>query len=349
MTTRYPQAMRAPSRLLRSSLRAISVLAALLGPVVAAQAATHVVCAEDGKQSDCQFRGGSGIQQAVDAAADGDTIQLRAGRYTASAFKDVPYKIHTIRGFVLIEGKNLTLLGEPGAILDGATGTPTTAIVVHRAQVNIEELAIDGFRFAEEEDEIYEGHGIFAIDSRVQLSNVTISRFQKMGLTGRGDTIIDARNVRILDGHVAIWLHESAYLRLTNSLVRGNDGSAIAAYDRSVAHATNCVFDGNLDDGLYTEHEAAMYVTNSLLLRNKPYAVRALDRSRIWLAHSALFGNQANTKTKKRALIQRGPNVIEMDPRVDGQYRLQPDSPLIDRGDPDVRGNAGETVQAGLR
>lgn len=327
------------------------VLAAALAAFggLAAHATTHIVCPENGNEPDCQFHGGSGIQRAVDAAADGDTIRLRAGRYTASGFRDVPYKIHTIRGFVLIDGKNLTLAGEAGAILDGATGTPTTAIVVHRAQVSIEGVTIEGFRFDVEEDEIYEGHGIFAIDSRVQLANVTVSRFQKMGITGRGDTIIDAGNVRILDGHVAIWLHESAYLRLTNSLVRGNDSSGIAAYDNSVAHVANSVFDGNLDDGLYTEHDAALYVTNSLLLRNKPYAVRALDRSRVWLGYSTLFGNAAATTTKKRAVIQAGPNVLEKDPRVDGEYRLRADSPLIGKGDPDLRTADGKRIEVGLR
>lgn len=344
--------MRAAFRFPRRHLRAVAVLAATLASfsgLNAAHAGTHIICPEDGKQSDCAFRSGAGIQQAVDAAVDGDTIRLRAGRYTAVGFRDVPYKIHTIRGFVVIEGKRLTLIGEPGAILDGATGTQTTAIVVHRAEVSIEGIAIDGFRFAEEEDEIYEGHGIFAIDSRVQLANVSISRFQKMGLTGRGNTIIDAQNVRILDGHVAIWLHESAYLRLTNSLVRGNDSSGIAAYDNSVAHVVNCVFDGNLDDGLYTEHDAALYVTNSLLLRNKPYAVRALDRSRVWLGYSALFGNAATTKTKKRAVIHLGPNVIDKDPRADGEYRLRADSPLIGKGDPEVRSVEGHPAAAGLR
>src|SRR5437868_1712062 len=124
-------------------------------------ATTHIVCPTDARDPSCRFKGGGGIQAAIDAAVSGDVILIRAGRYTAGAYRDVPYKIQTIRGFVVIDHKDLTLNAEPGALLDGSTGVATTAIVVNRADVTISGLTITGFRYDIEEDEIYEGHGVF--------------------------------------------------------------------------------------------------------------------------------------------------------------------------------------------
>lgn len=323
----------APSSAPASVATAVSAEAA---PSAPGSAIVHVVCPVAATGVNCRYQGGAGIQAAIDAAANGDTIMIKAGRYSAAAYRDVPYKIHLIRGFAVVDGKDLTIQGEPGTVLDGGTGVKTTAFVLRRSRAELRQLELTGFRFDVEEDEIYEGHGIFAIDSRVRLNDITIEKYQKMALAGRGDSLLEASNLRILDGHVAIWLQESASLRLSNALIRGNDSAGIAAYDNAVAHVANTVFDGNLDDALYTEHEAAIYASNTLLLRNKPYAARALGHSHIWIGYSGLFGNAAVALAKDQAMIRRGPNLIEADPRVDAEYRLQAQSPLAGKGDPDV-------------
>jgi hypothetical protein len=344
----------------RTSLIAALVASALSGcspspdanlPKPAAEAPedgpnTHIVCPT--QAAECTFAGGSGIQAAIDAAKDGDTVQIRAGTYTATAVRDVPYKIHTIRGFIAVDGKRVSLIGEPGVVLDGSSGLRATGIVVHRSDLEVRGLTLTGFKFDVEEDEIYEGHGIFAIDSRVRLHDVTIEKYQKMGLTGRGDTILDADGLRILDGHVAIWLHETAYLRLSNAVIRGNDSSGIAAYDNSTAHVAHSVFDRNIDDALYGEHEATIYATNSIFLNNKPYVARATGNSRIWIGYSSMFGNENTMLAKKAAVVRKGPNVIEQDPRLDTEYRQQPQSPLAGKGDPDFGSPAGSPSRIGL-
>lgn len=345
----------------RTSLIVVMVASALSGcspspnanlPKLAAAAPatgpkTHIVC--PAQKAECAFAGGSGIQAAIDAAADGDTVQIRAGTYTATAVRDVPYKLHTIRGFIVVDGKRVSLIGEPGVVLDGSSGPRATGIVVHRSNLDVRGLTLTGFKFDVEEDEIYEGHGIFAIDSRVRLHDVTIEKYQKMGLTGRGDTILDVDGLRILDGHVAIWLHETAYLRLSNAVIRGNDSSGIAAYDKSTAHVAHCVFDRNIDDGLYGEHEATIYATNSIFLNNKPYVARATGNSRIWIGYSSMFGNENTMFAKDAAVVRKGPNVIEQDPRLDSEYRQQPQSPLAGKGDPDFGSPAGTSSRIGLR
>ena len=309
---------------------------------------THIVCPVAALAPDCAFSGGGGIQAAVDAAADGDTVQIRPGTYTTNAVRDVPYKIHTIRGFVVIDGKRLSLVGEPGAVLDGSAGPRTTGLVIHRSTVDVRGLTLTGFKFDVEEDEIYEGHGIFAIDSRVRVRDVTIEKYQKMGLTGRGHTNLDVEGLRILDGHVAIWLDEYAHLRMSNAVIRGNDSAGVAAYTNSVAHVTNSVFDRNLDDALYGEQDATIYATNSIFLSNKPYVAHATGNSKIWVGYSALFGNENALLAKDSAVVRKGANLIEGDPRLDAEYRPQAGSPLAGKGDPEFGTPVGSASRIGL-
>ena len=289
------------------SRRALLLLAIFtLHGAATAEPRTHVVCPADAPQADCAYTDGRGIQRAVDDSSNGDTILLRAGHYTAAAFRDVPFKEVTIRGFVVMDGKDLTLAGEPGAILDGATGVPTTAIVVRNAGVTVRNLTLTGFRYDVQEDDFYEGHGIFVIDGDVRVEDVTISKFQKMGLTGRGTSLLRVRRVSIVDGHVGIWLHETAYLNLADSTVSRNDSSAIAAYDDAVTHASHSTFEGNLDDGLFAEHRATIYASHSQITDNKPYGARAVGDSTIWLADCVLNGNAKDTTgSRGRARVRR--------------------------------------------
>lgn len=297
------------------------VLALVLYAPLGALAKTLVVCPTAG--SGCDFSGKTGIQAAVDAASNGDVVRLKAGVYQPEKFRDVPYKQYVIRGFVVVERKRIELIGEPGAVLDGAGGPPVSALVVRDADIAIRNLTILNFRAGEKEDDLYEGHGIFVIDSRADLRNVSIERYEKMGLTGRGSALLTAGELRIHDGHVAIWLEETAHLRLCNAVVRNNDSAGVAAYVNASATIYNSVFDGNQDDGLYAAGEASILATNSLVVRNKPYAVRVVDNARATVMHSVLF-----PKDTQNAKL--GAGVLFDDPLAKSM-----------EGDPDVRAADG--------
>ncbi len=305
----------------------LAVIGLLAGTAYPASSATIVACPAGASAKNCTFTGDSAIQSAIDKAADGDTVLVRAGVYAPRAYRDLAYKEIIIRAFVAVDGKRLTVQGEKGAILDGSTGLPTTAIGLKNADVTISGLQITGFRYDIAEDDIYEGHGIFAVDSRARISDVTISRYQKMGLTGRGDTILDVRDLRILDGHVATWLYEGAYLRLDGGIFRNNDSSAVAAYNDSTAHLTRIAVDRSTDDGLYTEDDATIYVSDSLIVGSKPIALNATGKSRIIGRDLALHGNAADTSPG--AAIE---GVIAADPRVDTDYRPLSGSPISGKG-----------------
>jgi nitrous oxidase accessory protein NosD len=330
-----------------SIIAVLTMLAAASATIAVSDSATLQVCAAGDDRSDCRFRGDLAIQAAVDAAADGDTVLVRAGRYAPAAFRDVPYKEVTIRGYVVVDAKSLTLAGEPGAVLDGSSLRPTTAIVVRRGEVAIRDLEITGFRYDVEEDDTYEGHGVFVIDGRARLDGVTIRRFQKMGLTGRGSSRIEASRVRLLDGHVGVWLAESAYLRLHDAVIAGNDSAAIAAYGNSVAHVSNAAIDGNRDDGLFADEQAAIFATNSLILNNAPVGANAIGRGQVWLGYSALRGNGKDHAASGEGRILLGPGLILDDPQLDPGYRRRSGSPLNGRGDPDLGNPPGTSSQIG--
>lgn len=245
------------------------------------EARTWTVCPASATKSDCDFKGDQAIPNAVARASDGDTIQIRAGRYTPRAYQDVPFRELVVRAFVVIDDKDIVLVGEQGVVLAGNDKLPTSAIVVRNADVSIAHMEITGFQYEIEEDKIYDGHGIFVIDSKARIDDVTISKFQKMGLTGRGDTQLDASNLRVLDGHVGVWLHENAYLRLRNALVRGNDSSAITAYDNSAAHISGSTVEGNARYGLYSNQQAAVFVSTTKVAGNKLGDTNALADSHI--------------------------------------------------------------------
>lgn len=311
----------------------------------AAPARTVTVCATGQAGAHCEYTGPHAIQSAVDRAADGDTVLLRAGTYSPQTFIDVPYKKYVIRGYIAIRDKRIDIVGEEGTVLDGASGPPVSAVVVAGGEVSLRGLTLRNFRAGDPEDDLYEGHGVFVIDAAVTLRNVTIEKYAKMALTGRGTARLLASQIRLQEGHVAIWLEESAHLRLCNSVVRNNDSAGLAAYANSSANLYNSVFDANRDDGLYAEDDASIFATNSLLLHNSPYAVRVIGRARAWIGHSILFGNAAKTSEPKGSQSVRwGAQVIEHDPKTNADYAL----PQALSGDPDVRSPRGAVSTVGL-
>ncbi|KKC26069.1 right-handed parallel beta-helix repeat-containing protein [Sphingomonas sp. SRS2] len=312
--------------------------------VMAASPRTLTVC--PAKAAGCFFQGGGGIQKAIDAAADGDTVRIKAGRYSTDNYRDVPYKVHQIRGFLVVSGKSLTITGDDGAVLDGSTGPATTALVIDHASLAVSGLTITGFRWDVQEDEIYDGHGIFAIDSDVRIADVKVEKFLKMGLVGRGDTHIRADRLTLSDGHVAIWLREGAQLDLRNSIVRHNEGSGVAAYDNTYTRIVGSVFDGLADDVLYAENSAGIHAIDTLILNSKPFAAHALNDSAIWIEHSAIFANADISKAEDKSRIWLG-KLITTDPMVDANYKPRQGSPLLGAGQPDVLRAKGQGVDIG--
>lgn len=325
-------------------MRRIGLLAAIIlaAPAVDVRAETITVCPAKGPDAGCRFKGDGAIQAAVDAAADGDLIRIRRGRYSPAAYRDVPFQDVTVRGYVVILDKRLTIAGDEGAVIDGGTGRPSSAFVLRGAEVTFQNLLMRGFRHADPEDNIYDGHGIFAINSRVSIRSVTMEHMIKMSLTGRGDTLIDAVDLRLLSPHVGIWLEESAHAHIRNSVFSGGDSAAVAAYMNASANIYNSVIEGNRDDGLYAKGAASIFATNSILTGNTPYAINAEDKGRILVVHSLVHGNAAKANPEvPPEQLRYGPGIIEADPRLDRGWKPKMGSPLLGKTDPDIGRSIG--------
>lgn len=258
----------------------------------------------------CDFVGDQAIQAAVDAAADGDTIHLRTGRYTPRSYRDVGFQDLLVRGYVVVQSKKLTLTGEPGTVLDGARGARASAIVVKDGDLTVRGLGIEGFRVLSPDDDIYDGHGVFVIDSTATLTDLTFRSIEKMALSIRGDSSVEADEVRLLDGHLGVWIEEDARLRLSDCVIGNNDSAGVAAYMTSRAAIERCVFDGNLDDGVYAAGKASVRVADSLFVRNRPYAVRGIDDSVLLTRSGFFYGNAAVSNRPEGGTPELDANIV---------------------------------------
>ena len=255
-------------------------------------AADHVVCATAGEG--CDFVGNRALQEAVDNAGHGDIIKVRAGIYQSDGHRDIPFKDIIVRGYVLVDAKDLGIIGEDGAILDGRTGDRASAIVVSNANVSIENLTIRDFRPDSSDDDTYDGHGIFVIDGKARISSVTFERIKKMAISLRGDSTVVLEDSQMLDGHVGTWTEETAKLEVRDCLFRNNDSAGIAAYASSVVTVIRSRFESNLDDGVYAAENADIEVSESRFIRNRPYAVRSVDNAQIRVVSSKFTDNAAD-------------------------------------------------------
>ncbi|MFO1400014.1 MAG: right-handed parallel beta-helix repeat-containing protein [Steroidobacteraceae bacterium] len=258
------------------------------------------VCPAASAAAPCDYAGDDAIQQAVEAARSGDSIRIRAGTYTPRRVRDVAFQQLRIRGYVVIEGRDLALLGEPGAILDGSAGVPASALVVRGGRVTLRNLTVRGFRAADPEDDVYDGHGLFMIDAQATISDVVFERLAKMAVTLRGHGSARIDGLRIVDGHVGIWLEEQAQLRLRDAVIRNNESAGLCAYGESTARIEHALFQDNRDDGVYGEGQATIELTRSALVGNAPYGLRAAGHARIH-ASQVMLADNATAPTAEEA------------------------------------------------
>lgn len=253
------------------------------------------VCADPTHEGACDYLGFDGLQSAVDAAPPGAVISMQSGSYAPGSYRDVPFQDLAVRGALVIDGKDLTLRASPGVVLQGRKEFPVSAIVVRDSDVTISGLTISDFFYGEPEDDIYDGHGIFTIDSQVSLQGVRISGIEKMAVTGREAGHVSASELIIENSHLGIWLEETAHIQMKNSRIVGSESAGVAAYGDATATVVDSVIDGNQDDGLYTENRAQIVTMRSDILNNSPFGARAADESTIVICESNMAGNEDDT------------------------------------------------------
>lgn len=264
-----------------------------------------IVCPEGSPDAGCDYTGLVGLQQAVDAADPGASIHMLAGTYTPSVYRDVPFQELVVRGALVIDGKQVSLSADAGAVMRGSREFPVSAIVIRASSVNITGLRISGFYYREAEDDIYDGHGIFTIDSQVALDSVRIEGIDKMALTGREAGHITAQKLIIEQSHLGVWLEETAVLEMSDSRIAGTMTAAVAAYGNARASVSSSTIDSSQDDGLYTEDNATIISQSSTVSNNVPFGARATHNSQIVICGGTLQGNtqDAGEENSGRVLI----------------------------------------------
>ena len=258
-----------------------------------AEARTLEVCPQACAYSD--------IQTAVDAAADGDTLRLGAGVYTPVAYRDIAYGKLTIRGFVVLDNRRLTIKGE-GAVLDDADGVAASAFVIRGGQVTLSGVTIRNFHAVDTKDDIYDGHGIFQIGGRTRLRDLTIAGVSKMALVVREDGMADATGLTITHNGVGIWTDEWARLNLRKSTVDGNAYSGLAVYAETRTDLGEVAFNNHTDDAIFIDGQAQVRVTRSTFRNNKPLVFNLNDRATLSVSGSLFCHNEAVSKTGLDAL-----------------------------------------------
>lgn len=110
---------------------------------------TWTVCTSAG--SGCDFIGGDGIQQAVYASSNGDTVLIKKGVYTREA--GTPFTNfwgNTLSCFVSTmktstDHRSITIIGA-GAVLDGSNSPPMEGICARGGTLNVKNLVIKGLK-----------------------------------------------------------------------------------------------------------------------------------------------------------------------------------------------------------
>lgn len=294
-------------------MKTLAVLLGLLFFFNAAAATEIVVCADAGsleadektaRVKDCAFSGPGAVQRAVDTAIGGDVILLMPGRHMADGYRDVAFDDLVIRGGTVVKGKPLTLRGLGQVSLESVQRYPASALVVSEGHVHVENVQLRAASPASKEDDVYDGHGIFLVNARVSLFAVDFSGIEKMAISVRGKSSLKARRVKLVAGHVGVWVEESGRVELEDCLIADNDSAAVAAYMQASVRLRNCVLENNQDDGLYAEANADIEAHGALFLRNTPYAARAVDGARIRIADGVFYANASNINSPQHVRLR---------------------------------------------
>lgn len=167
-------------------------------------AATLTIC-----PSGCQYAGGEGIQQAIDAAKSGDTIVIQPGNYTKGTYVSeggIQCFIDTKGKDLVIQGAGSTIDGQNDEIGTGIAGLFRTGICAYGGQVTIDSMTIKQTL----------GPAIIANKSRVIIKNVTFLD-------------IDNSVISLRQSQAGIY----------NNLFTGSAGSGIVYGDTSYARIEN--------------------------------------------------------------------------------------------------------------
>lgn len=354
--------------LLRSSVVGVVILG-LLAPLAAAQVTWYV---DDDAASDPgpgdpsigdPLEDGTAshpfdaIQEAIDAAGDGDTVVILDGLYTGPGNRDLDFGGRTIT----VRSQN----GPANCIIDcqGSSADPHRGFHFHNLETpnaRLEGLTITG-GYESQGGGIYcEGESSPTIAECVISQNTAVSYGAGIRLRGSRARIVNCKilNNYCLNDGGGISCANRADAFIYNCLVADNtaasDGGGLHFRDRSPVHVANCIVTGNSAAiaGGITCHSSSPHFTNCTIVSNSAtsrgggfwlyfYSNPLIRNSILWNnTPDEIHPNGSGDNAQVRFCVVEGgwaPGyaIISSDPMfVDpaGDFELQAGSPCIDAG-----------------
>lgn len=200
------------------------------------------------------------IQQAIDAASDGDTINIAAGTYP---------------GTLTINGKALSLVGAGSdlTIIQGGAGNGIT--IDHSPSLSVTDLTINS-----------SAKGVYASNnSHVEINKVSIYNCVDRGIQIDTNSNAKISNSNIEDnGSDGIVVLRNSIVNITGVVtINNNSRRGINLFLNSSAYIYNATFSSseNDDSGIFANHDSSLYVdsSNITLISNKRNGLGAANSS----------------------------------------------------------------------
>jgi hypothetical protein len=280
------------------------------------------------------------IQAAIDDANNGDTIVVAPGRYTGPGNRDVDFK-----------GKAVTVRSDGGArtcIVDcgGTKDDPHRGFILRRPGKGT--AVLDGFTVTNGYAE-YGGGGLQMERGCVVRNCVVTGNYVERGVGGgislSGGTVVNCvitnnlagrEGVRASGGGIGAGSGRWNVVDplIINCTIVGNKatdkGGGIACFYNGIAGMENCIVVGNrasTASQIWAYDEMKEPVAMKLRARN--CCIQSDSCADIWQRSCAQSSLGGSTLTVEEAIYTDDPGFV--DP-AQGDFRLRPDSPCMDRG-----------------
>ncbi|MCA9309944.1 MAG: right-handed parallel beta-helix repeat-containing protein, partial [Phycisphaerales bacterium] len=197
------------------------------------------------------------IQDAVDAAVDGDVIIIAEGTYAEE---------------VAVASRAITLMAEPGvsARISGSTGPALSVTGTGSELVDVQDLQLQGgtsllgavrveqaqLRMTDTVVSDAVGDGIQVNSANLRLTRCTVAGCPLEGIDGDGTSVIDLIDTSITDnGQEGINLFAGPTLTISGGSIERNALSGIRLSSDEVNVIEDCLFSDNGGDGIFNASE----------------------------------------------------------------------------------------------
>lgn len=262
-------------------------------------------------QNGCQYVGGDGIQQAVDAAKSGDTVLLKAGTYRRTGYTSYSYNEdnpdHFYGAFLYIPGKsgrNLTLKGEGVVVLDGSTDKTVgrNGISIYEGTTTIENIKITGMHWTwcTGKNDPCGSDAIIVYRATANIINSTISQnggdgiqfIESKGIISDNQLIQNGLQLQNVSPNTAIHTTSSSSVVISNNNIVENIGDGIVSINRSESIITNNIVERNGGAGVVVGYMDKTRIQNNRINNNNEEGIYLLSTSTSIVRNNILVGNK---------------------------------------------------------